>query len=157
MLNTENNFLNMSSRQVLSVTPIKLILQKADPYRDMYLRPYVSECTGDIVDAIRKKVDYIGRPNLPTNSLNDVASLFLKPSAVPTGVAIIDNGWGISRLKFQLEVKIVYAAGAEEYLHIMGFTSYDGVNTFTKNIDPNMVFNINSITKYINSSFRNFK
>jgi hypothetical protein len=123
---------------------VKLILQDSGTYNTVYSRPYDTNITMFNLNQITERLVQNGTGFVTPNLFSGIASNFVAPSATPMGEIPIYNGWGENRLRFVLELYTELNTGSIVIHYIQGFTNYNGVSS-TGNIDPAMIFTINSI------------
>jgi len=137
------NFVN-SIKQTLRVA--KLTMQETGTYNPVHERPYMSHVSGDLMNAIGNRLSQVGNANITGNLLGGIASSILAPSATPGDVIHIPYGWAEKRIRFILEVHAISNTGTTTIYYFQGFTDTLGV-TANGNIDPNMVFVLNSFIR----------
>lgn len=129
-------------------TVSKLIMVETSRYPDMYLRPYESNYDYQTQQALNHSTE--SGSKLTANALTSVASMILKPSAVPVGVVGMVNGFSEKRFSFMLEIteyNTRITTGGVRYV-ITGYTDQLGVINDRRGnpiLDPNMSFYINNI------------
>lgn len=141
---TTSNFL---SNEVVSMLPVKLIIQKTNTYNQMYSRPYETNVQHDTLGYLVNKLENSPTINVTPELVSDIAGSVLKPSSLPDGEIHISNGWNTPRDKFVLIVRVIYNSNTEELHYIQGFTDYHCVSDIGHYIDPESNFTINSINR----------
>lgn len=136
-------------QEVSDIRPIKLMLHPSGTYNDMFARPYETDIQAETLNHLVQKIERVNSTTITPGLVSDIAGGIIKPSAKPTGLVQIANGWATKRLKFVLVVSISYTSSpnTSEVHYIQGYTDYVGVSKQTMSLDPNMVFTINSVNK----------
>lgn len=117
-------------------------------YEDVYQRSYTLEAnTGTLMklEALFQAKQVRSNTLLDNTTVAQAVPEVIKLSSMPTGSAIIANGWRTQRLQFLLEAEI-NIGGVTHLTYIQGYTEYHDP-TLTGLVDPNMMFFINSITE----------
>lgn len=121
----------------------KLLVQKSGTYNDQWRRPMVSTGAGNVVNQLENILHK--NANLNPVAMAGPAFQLLQPQPTPEGNApvVIDNGWETQRLRFLLHVVAEDMMGTALNYYYSGYTSFSDLS-YGNNIDPNMVFTINS-------------
>lgn len=122
---------------------LNLLLQETGTYNPMYIRPYVSHVTKDVIDVIQQRVEQHG--TVSANTFAGIASNIIAPSAANSGMIPIPNGWQEKRMSFILTLEANSNLTGNKIIYVQGYTDYLGIAT-SGAIDPNMRFYINSMT-----------
>lgn len=130
------------SRQDIKVYVEELQLIESGSYGDQFLRPYVTEVKGSIIEKIEERFQKSRRFNPAT--LAGIANQFIVPDYQTRGLIDIPNGWGTRRGRFVLTLEINLGTGDRLRQVVMGFTNSVGF-TLSGNVDPNMDFYINNM------------
>lgn len=131
-----------------SVEIVRMIMQETGTYNTMMRRPFESNLTGHIQNAIVENCERVGR--ITPNLLTGVAGQFIRPSATPERPIAIVNGWDTRRFKFFMEIRCTSHMGSTVTQFITGYTDQMGTSVFGS-LDPNMEFFINTINIAKNS------
>lgn len=130
------------ARQSITIEVEDLILIESGTYGDQFLRPYVTELSGGIVDRISER--YHKSKRFTPSVLAGIASQFMVPDYQTQGIIEIPNGWSTRRGRFIMTLSIRLATGSRLRQVVMGFTNSVGFTT--RNVDHDMDF-------YVNNSF----
>lgn len=122
---------------------VKLIVQRSGTYGQQYRRPLISTGSGAAINEIETVLH--NNSNLTPVSLAKSAFELLKPNATPEAPVVIENGWQEERLRFLLHVSIEDQMGFVTNHYYTGFTQFSDLS-HSGQIDPNMVFTINSVS-----------
>jgi hypothetical protein len=136
----------MQSAMKQTIRVAKLTMQETGTYNPVHQRPYMTHVSGDTMNAIGNRLQQVGNGNITGNLLGGIASTIMAPSATPGDVIHIPYGWAEKRIRFILEVHTVSNTGSLCVYYFQGFTDTLGV-TANGNIDPNMVFVLNSFIR----------
>lgn len=122
----------------------KFLITETGSYNPQFRRPYVVNAQDNVLNAVSERLSGTGvvTPNL----FSGLAEQIIVPSTVPEKEITIPNGWGIRRLRFQMEVVINYTTGGSITEIVQGYTDVPGLS-MSNHIDPNMEFIINSVLK----------
>ncbi len=127
----------------------KIVMMETGTYNPYYQRPWESHFSQNVVDDICEKVadmDRHGVPKLEPELFSGLADNFIHPATNPQGVVTLPNGWDERRIRFLMEVEIYEGLASGTIFYFQGYTDHLGV-TSNGNIDPEMVFIINSFIK----------
>ncbi len=133
-----------SSPTVTRIT--KLLVQETGAYHDMYRRTYATDYSVDIQNIFNERLHH--QPQFTPTLVAGVAGQFLTVNSAPEKDINIPNGFGTRRFRFLLEVTMTDLMGNKSIEIVSGYSDAFQVtlNTGSGNhIDPNMIFNINSI------------
>jgi hypothetical protein len=136
----------MQSTMKQTIRVAKLTMQETGTYNPVHQRPYMTHVSGDTMNAIGNRLQQVGNGNITGNLLGGIASTIMAPSATPGDVIHIPYGWTEKRIRFILEIHTVSNTGSLCVYYFQGFTDTLGV-TANGNIDPNMVFVLNSFIR----------
>lgn len=116
-------------------------------FENQHYRPYEINLNGDTAKVLENRIgnslDRFSTINAATFS--GIASNILRPSAVPTGVAQIENGWDTKRFQFYMIVEIDAGFITQREI-ILGYSDYAGLSNGGF-IDPAMRFVVNSVSR----------
>lgn len=138
---------------------LQAIFHETGTYNNQYRRPYVGNIDQPTMHELMDKAKYLKIPKITpefvSGTLNNVITVSAyTESQNPT---FVQNGWQTPRYVFILRVLVEYNSGSNIIYLIQGFTDYQGINPFTKSIDPNMTMFVNNIielkqhTQYANN------
>lgn len=133
-----------SAFSVREVRVLKFIMQVTGTYNQQFRRPFQASLQADVQSQLQRVVSQYKRITAPV--LAGVAESFLAPQAKVEGPADIPNGWTMPRLRFLLMVEFVRHDNTKLIEIITGYSEHNDVS-YGGNIDPNMRFVINNITK----------
>lgn len=128
------------NRQDYKVDVEELVLIESGAYSDQFLRPYVTEVKGSLVEKIEERFHKTRR--FTPSILASIANQFIVPDYFVRGVIEIPHGWGTRRGRFILTLSIKLGTGDRLRQVVMGFTNTVGFTT--KNVDYDMEFYINN-------------
>lgn len=134
---------------------VRLMLQDTGTYNPQVSRPYQAQTGGASLDMLANRIDSVTK-NDPTAKINGdlIAGLsssmqqmggLIAPVAAWDHELYIPGGWQEPRLRFTLEVELKNPFGVEIYF-FQGYTENKDVS-YAGNINPDMVFHINSYIK----------
>lgn len=138
-----------------------LFCESATNYQPMYLRTYqqstTQELTGDVLKSVSDAINF-GAGGISKNAMAKVASNIITPSAAPSAMLTIDEGWGTKRFTFAIELQ----AQSNNMLGnttvvLTGYTNYTDVSPVSKTFDPQMrlYFNSSSLVNTITTRLPN--
>jgi hypothetical protein len=127
-------------RQDMKIWVEELKLIESGTYRDQFLRPYVTEVKGSIVDRIEER--YVKSRRFTPSILANIASQFIVPDYFTRGIIEIPHGWGTRRGRFILTLMIEIGTGDRLRQVVMGYTNSVGFTT--RHVDHDMEFYINN-------------
>ncbi len=124
----------------------RLILAKSGRFQPQFRRAYDTVGTGDTIQAITHQLEQVAMVPGQVNAamLGATAAGFVQPSAQVESQIHIAEGWDTPRFYFFMEVSFISSVNTSRQL-IQGWTNHADVS-LTSQLDPNMVFTINSIT-----------
>lgn len=130
------------------------IMKETTRYDDVYRRPFTTNYDGDVDLAMKQATEGGSRTSM--EALTSVAGSFLQPSAVPMGVANIDNGFSEKRLSFMMEFREQSNLGTGLRYILTGYTNHLGVSNMTgqTHVDPEMKLYLNNIFTIRDSAIR---
>jgi len=130
----------------LRINKAFMIPTRKSGFNDMYVRSYNLNATHETMNNLENILSRTGgglngklHDVSVVNNIPEIMSL----SATPIGTATIANGWQTQRLTFILEVES-NVNGLSMVSYIQGYSEYHDPS-LSGHIDPNMIFNINSI------------
>lgn len=118
----------------------ELVIAESGTYTDQFLRPYVTELGGSLVDRIEERFQKSRR--FTPSILASIANQFMVPDHRPRGVIEVPHGWSERRGRFLLTIGIEIGNGDKLRQVIIGYTNSVGFTL--RNVDPDMEFYINS-------------
>lgn len=133
--------MNMNRRQNIKIEVEDLILAESATYTDQFMRPYVSEVKGSLIEKLEERLAKSKR--FTPSILANIANQFVVPDYQARGVIEIPHGWSTRRGRFILVLNIILATGDKLRQVIMGYTNSVGFTT--RNVDPKMEFFINNM------------
>lgn len=124
----------------------RLLICETIPYHEQYFRPYQVSATADVINDIQNNIMMSSETNIPTSAIATFSSQIVMPSAAPSVIAPIVNGWSEKRFRFLMEVvwENSFATTSEiisGYTDHLGYIDQNG-RAF---LDPHMDFYINSL------------
>lgn len=128
------------SRQDIKVDVEELTLIESGQYGDQFMRPYVTEVKGGLMDKIQERFSKSKR--FTPSILASIANQFIVPDYRVRGLIEIPHGWGTRRGRFILTLSIRLGTGDRLRQVVMGFTNSVGFTP--KNTDPEMEFYVNN-------------
>lgn len=145
------NYLN---NEILNIEILNIVIQETGTYNNQYLRPYETNVQANTLDNFVDRIKETNSTRIPAGAIADLSANILTPSARPICTVPIVNGWDTPRERFLIIVEVTYSVGNKENIYLQGYTDYTGVSTGINNItraygaiDPQMAFNINSVSK----------
>lgn len=129
-----------SGRQSISIEVEDLKLIESGAYGDQFLRPYVTELKGGLLDKIDERVSKSRR--FTPSILSSIANQFIVPDYQTRGLIDIPNGWGTRRGRFVMTLLIKLPTGDKMRQVVMGYTNSVGFTE--RNVDPEMDFYVNN-------------
>lgn len=137
----ENNmhFKNVSTMKVLG-----LLMQETGTFNPMYMRPYVTHITPDVLNTISDRVNN-NHGEVTPSTFSGLTSGIIAPSPHSAARIPIPNGWAEKRVSFLLTLQIDTNLHGTKILYVQGYTDHLGIS-YNGAVDPNMHFFINSIT-----------
>ena len=139
------------ARAVISLNVVSLFIQQTGTYNDQFKRPYVSHLdNGSLSNILNRVAEVGGYGKINSSVFSGYTSGLISPSPITQGGIFIPQGWGETRARFILTVQATFSVGNPIYYYIQGFTDYFGLTK--TNIDPNMIFYINSVTAVANTT-----
>lgn len=126
-----------------------LMMVTRNGYQDVYQRTYNLNMNNKNFGKINELMHPLSQT---THTLGELEISTLIPDIINlnpaiSGKAEIPNGWGTQRLRFMLEIEYNFV-GNTMTSYIQGFSEYHDP-TFNGNLDPNMLFYINSVTNLL--------
>ena len=136
----------------------KLTMCVASGFLPQFRRPYKTNGTRATVDAIQERMEHVaaGAP-IVGGRFAGIAADFVFPQAEAENSSPINiaNGWSTKRLFFFMEVRILNGLGGYITEIIQGYTDHADLS-FSNNLDPNLRFYINSITRLNSTVMHNY-
>lgn len=130
----------MRSRNDLKIWVESLDVIESGVYREQFLRPYVTEVKGGIIESIEER--YAKARRFTPSILAEIANQFIVPDYRTRGIIEIPQGWGSRRGRFILTLMIEMGTGDRIKQVVLGYT--DSVGFTTRNIDRDMEFYVNN-------------
>jgi hypothetical protein len=127
-------------RQDLKIWVEELNIVESGTYSDQFLRPYVTEVKGGIIDRIEER--YAKSRRFTPSLLANIANQFIVPDYETRGIIDIPHGWGTRRGRFILTLVIEVGTGDRLKQVVMGYTNSVGFTT--RHVDHDMEFYVNS-------------
>lgn len=127
---------------------VKLIMIHTGTYDDMPTRAYQGVFNQDAAMAFNQLT--AGGSVISSHTIAPLATQLITPSASPTGLAQIQNGWSNQRIRFLLELAFTSPMGDITSTYLTGYTDHPGVAVMAGTVDrvafdPNMCLYINNI------------
>lgn len=117
-----------------------VLMFETGTYNDQFLRPFETAMDYNTVNQFAAQTE--NGMNLSTTALAPIANGIMRPTAMASAIAGIDNGWGTKRLSFYIDAVVSNIGGANREI-ISGYTDYVGASP-SGAIDPNMRLYFNS-------------
>lgn len=127
-------------RQDMKFYVEELIIAESGTYTDQFLRPYVTEVRGGLIEQIEER--YSKSRRFTPSILANIANQFIVPDYHTRGIIEIPHGWDSRRGRFILTVVIELGTGDRLKQVLMGYTNSVGFTT--RNVDHDMEFYVNS-------------
>jgi hypothetical protein len=127
-------------RQDLKIWVEELNIIESGTYSDQFLRPYVTEVKGGVIDRIEER--FAKSRRFTPSILANIANQFIVPDYETRGIIDIPHGWGTRRGRFILTLMIEVGTGDRLKQVIMGYTNSVGFTT--RHVDHDMEFYVNS-------------
>lgn len=124
---------------------VKSFFVESGTYQAPVLRTYETHYD----DAIVKQYlnDTSNGTQIVPNAFNNIGSAILKPSAAPTGIIAIENGWVERRLTFVIEIEVAdHFTNDSKSIVFTGYTDHTDISPISKQFDPNMRLYFNTST-----------
>lgn len=123
----------------------KSFFVESGTYQPPALRTYTTSYDDTVVQRYLSNTQN-GTQIVP-NAFADISSSILRPSAVPTGMVMIENGWNERRMTFIIEVLIPdHFSQDTRSVVFTGYTDHTDVSPLKKVFDPNMKLFFNTST-----------
>lgn len=130
---------------------VKLIMiPTKKQYNQVYQRSFTLNANADNINRISYEFDKLGVKQgnkVPINALGSTLNDIINIDNTPIDKVYIPNGWQTQRIRYILEVES-NDNGIITSSFIQGYSEYYDPS-FNNNIDPNMLFYINSVTNVI--------
>jgi hypothetical protein len=149
----QNQMPPMQRNSFANIKIIKLICQETGTYNPQFLRPYETYVDQNSINTIADRVNRANSDTCTPYLFSGIASNILTPSATAQQQVPIPQGWNERRIRFILEVEVTGNLGITHIDYYQGYTNYLGISN-AGNIDPNMDFIINSVTRVKRASIR---
>jgi len=124
-----------------------LILINTKQKNDMVQRGYHLKLTNRDYRLIEEDINRFGK--VSAEAIATKTPELLSMGMAPDLKVGIDNGWQTERFIFIMKTKTQRSDGSVFASYIQGYTNYLGANKATGQIDPNMIFYVNSIVNVI--------
>lgn len=128
----------------------ELVIAESGTYTDQFLRPYVTEVRGGLIDLIEER--YAKSRKFTPTILANIANQFIVPDFQTRGIIEIPHGWDSRRGRFILTVVIEMGTGDRLKQVLMGYTNSVGFTT--RAVDHDMEFYVNSTFMLVERTFR---
>lgn len=138
-----------SPQQACSLVIRKMVMIETKPQQNQFMRsmePRIDDMTVNVMNNFK---DTSPTLRLNGNVISDMqrqGAKFFEISAQPHQAVNIVNGWATVRLKFTITVDVYFSGKLHCTEYVAGYTDYPGANFNTKNLDPEMVLVIDSVT-----------
>lgn len=127
-------------RQDVRIFVEDLTIVESGTYPDQFLRPYVSEVSGSLIDKVEER--FAKSKRFTPSILAAIANQFMVPDYHHRGLVEIPNGWNERRGRFVLTLDIEIGTGDHLKQVVIGYTNSVGFTT--RSVDHDMEFYINS-------------
>lgn len=124
----------------------KLLIQETGRYNDMWRRNYQTTWDDQVQQVLDERLT--GMREFTPAAVSGVASKFITVAAQPEKMVTIPQGWGERRFRFLMEVEMWDVMGIRTVEILSGFSDMFDISrghAAAMHINPDMVFNINSI------------
>lgn len=128
------------SRQNIKMYVEELLLIESGSYVNQFMRPYVTELKGGLIDKLDERFQKSRR--FTPSILAGIANQFMVPDYRTRGVIEIPNGWSTRRGRFVMTIAIELPTGDRLRQVVMGYTNSVGFTE--RNVDPHMDFYVNN-------------
>lgn len=126
---------------------ISIVFRERPGYRRQYVRPYVADATGDLVDELARSTRDL--TEIGPGDVSGVAGRIIRPRSRVSDADAVDiaGGWEEPRLMFIMTVETRSSTAQREIVEISGCTDYVGVSEGIRGVhlDPKMCLYFNSI------------
>lgn len=119
-------------------------------YDQVYQRSFTLNATAENLNHIAVEFDKLGVRHgnkIPINTMGNTLNNIINVDNMPIDKVYIPNGWNTQRVRYIMEVES-NTNGIITSSYIQGYSEYYDPS-FNNNLDPNMLFYINSITNVI--------
>lgn len=134
--------------RVTEVSIVELRLQETGTFNNQYHRPFEAiirhESLENLSRRIESTISAAGPSRIDNSLISGMSDGLITVSATPDQETAIANGWHERRFRFTMTVAIKSGFG-ERLCYFQGYSEFFDVS-HGNNIDPNMVFYINSYT-----------
>jgi hypothetical protein len=130
------------------VEDLKVI--ESGSYPDQFLRPYVTEVNGTLINRIEERYSKVRK--FTPSVLAKIANQFIVPDNITRGTIEIPHGWSSRRGRFVLILLIETGTGDRLKQVVMGYTNSVGFST--RHIDHDMEFYVNNTFMLVEKEIR---
>jgi hypothetical protein len=136
------------ANQVSNIRVEKLLMFETGTYYPQQRRPYVANVDVSNVVALQEKVAESGQGKITASTFSGAGIKFVAPSAQPESVAAIQGGWNQRRFRFIMHVTYNRGSAMGQKFHeiLSGWTDRTDLSMQSHHVDPNLTFEINSVT-----------
>lgn len=124
---------------------VKSFFAESGTYQQPMLRTYQTQYDDTVVKKYLE--DTHNGTQIVPNAFSNISSSILTPSAAPTGMVMIDNGWADRRMSFVIEIEVAdHFTQDSRSVVFTGYTDHTDISPISKQFDQNMRLFFNTST-----------